>query len=90
MLALACLFISGHRAAAQEMSIPLLRGPVTLDGAVVEEAWRYVSELPVMSQFMDRRVEGALGGSALRYLRIRLDYPGGTASFEPINSKDRH
>lgn len=28
-----------------------------------------------MSSFMDRRVDGALGGSALRYLRVTVDYP---------------
>lgn len=34
-----------------------------------------------MSQWMDRRVEGALGGSGLRYFRILLDYPHGVAVF---------
>jgi hypothetical protein len=28
-----------------------------------------------MSQWMDRRVDGALGGSALRYLEVTVDYP---------------
>ncbi|MCA9710860.1 MAG: hypothetical protein KDK70_33770 [Myxococcales bacterium] len=28
-----------------------------------------------MSRFMDRTVDGALGGSALRYLRVTVDYP---------------
>ncbi len=35
-----------------------------------------------MARFMDRQVEGALGGSALRPFRITVDYPAATASFE--------
>ncbi|HET9986578.1 MAG TPA: hypothetical protein VFQ38_23575 [Longimicrobiales bacterium] len=35
-----------------------------------------------MAQWMDRPVEGALGGSALRGLRITVDYPGEMAYFE--------
>ncbi len=35
-----------------------------------------------MSQWMDRRIEGALGGSALRYLRVTVDYPNAVAVFE--------
>jgi hypothetical protein len=35
-----------------------------------------------MSQFMDRRIEGALGGSALQYFRVTVDYPRATALFE--------
>lgn len=35
-----------------------------------------------MSQFMDRRVEGALGGNALRHFRITVDYPAATAYVE--------
>ena len=35
-----------------------------------------------MSQFMDRRVEGAIGGNALRHFRITVDYPGATAYVE--------
>lgn len=34
-----------------------------------------------MSQWMDRRVDGALGGSALRDLRVLVDYPAATAVF---------
>lgn len=37
-----------------------------------------------MSQWMDRRVEGALGGSALRYLRVTVDYPGARACLRPL------
>ncbi|MDB4910141.1 MAG: aspartyl protease family protein [Gemmatimonadetes bacterium] len=35
-----------------------------------------------MSQWMDRPVDGALGGSVLRNFRVTLDYPGATATFE--------
>jgi hypothetical protein len=35
-----------------------------------------------MSQWMDRPVEGALGGSALRYFRVTVDYPNAVAVFE--------
>jgi hypothetical protein len=35
-----------------------------------------------MSQWMDRRIDGALGGSALRYFRVTVDYPRATARFE--------
>jgi hypothetical protein len=35
-----------------------------------------------MSQWMDRRIDGAIGGSALRYLRITLDYPNAIAELE--------
>ena len=35
-----------------------------------------------MSSMMDRRVEGALGGSLLRYFSITVDYPRAVASFQ--------
>jgi hypothetical protein len=35
-----------------------------------------------MSSMMDRRVDGALGGSALRYFRVTVDYPRALAVFE--------
>ncbi|HET7563347.1 MAG TPA: hypothetical protein VFJ96_00025 [Gemmatimonadaceae bacterium] len=35
-----------------------------------------------MTQFMDRRIEGALGGSALHYFRVTVDYPHSIALFE--------
>ena len=35
-----------------------------------------------MSRWMDRRVEGALGGSGLRYYRVTVDYPHRRATFE--------
>lgn len=35
-----------------------------------------------MSRFMDRQVEGALGGSGLHYFKVTVDYPNGVAVFE--------
>lgn len=35
-----------------------------------------------MSQWMDRRVDGALGGSALGWFRVTVDYPNAVAVFE--------
>jgi hypothetical protein len=35
-----------------------------------------------MFQWMDRPPEGALGGSALQYLRVTVDYPRAVAVFE--------
>ena len=34
-----------------------------------------------MSQMMDKPIDGALGGSGLKYLRVVLDYPGALAYF---------
>jgi len=35
-----------------------------------------------MSRFMDKTIEGALGGNVLRAFRMTVDYPGATAYFE--------
>lgn len=35
-----------------------------------------------MSQWMDKKVEGALGGNALRQFRISIDYQRAVAVFE--------
>jgi hypothetical protein len=35
-----------------------------------------------MSRWMDKQVEGALGGSALRFFRVTVDYPNGLVAFE--------
>jgi hypothetical protein len=35
-----------------------------------------------MAQWMDRPVEGALGGDALRFFRVTVDYPAAVARFE--------
>ncbi|RJP33155.1 MAG: hypothetical protein C4547_12590 [Phycisphaerales bacterium] len=36
-----------------------------------------------MSQWMDKQVEGALGGNALRHFRVTVDYPKAVAYFAP-------
>ena len=41
-----------------------------------------------MSSRMDRRVEGALGGTLLRYFRVSVDYPSATATFERVPEQD--
>ena len=33
-----------------------------------------------MSQYMDKQVEGALGGSALKFFRVTVDYPNAVAA----------
>ena len=35
-----------------------------------------------MSQWMDKEIDGALGGSALHYFRVTVNYPGAVAVFE--------
>jgi hypothetical protein len=35
-----------------------------------------------MAQWMDRKLDGALGGSAFPSFRITIDYPNATATFE--------
>jgi hypothetical protein len=35
-----------------------------------------------MSQWMDKRIEGALGGNALCHFRVSVDYPRAFAVFE--------
>ena len=34
-----------------------------------------------MAQWMDKPTDGALGGSALQYVRVTVDYPNGIAVF---------
>ena len=36
-----------------------------------------------MAQWMDKPVEGAIGGSALKYLRVSVDWPNALSVFEP-------
>ncbi len=58
---------------------------ITVAGLTVGPVW--FTERPdrnfheFMSQFMDRRVDGALGGNALRFFRVTVDYPGAVAHF---------
>jgi hypothetical protein len=37
-----------------------------------------------MSQWMDRQVDGALGGNAFRFFRVTVDYPAAVAHFVPV------
>lgn len=61
---------------------------VTVAGFTVGPVW--FTERPdrnfheFMSQFMDRRVDGALGGNAFRFFRITVDYPAAEAHFVPL------
>lgn len=41
-----------------------------------------------MSQMTDKPIEGAIGGSAFRYFRMVLDYPGARACFWKLDSAD--
>ena len=60
---------------------------ITVAGFAVGPVW--FTERPdrnfheFMSQFMDRRVDGALGGNAFRFFRITVDYPAAVAHFVP-------
>jgi hypothetical protein len=73
--------------ADRPLDMPMIQVPeVHVGGYAVGPVWftmrpdRNFHEF--MSQWMDRRVDGALGGSVLRFFRVTLDYPGGTATFE--------
>jgi hypothetical protein len=66
---------------------PMIEVPsVTVAGYTVGPVW--LTRRPdanfhkFMSQFMDRQVEGALGGSALKLFRVTVDYPKAVAVFE--------
>jgi hypothetical protein len=66
---------------------PMIEVPaVTVAGYTVGPVWFTRRPDPnfhkFMSQFMDRQVEGALGGSALRFFRVTVDYPHAVAVFE--------
>jgi hypothetical protein len=37
-----------------------------------------------LSKLMDKKIDGALGGSALKYFRVHVDYPRGLAVFEKL------
>jgi hypothetical protein len=59
---------------------------ITVAGFTVGTVWFTRKPDPnfhvYMSQFMDKRIEGALGGSALKYFRVSVDYPNAVAVFE--------
>jgi hypothetical protein len=69
------------------LDMPMIQVPwVRVGGQTVGPVWFTMRPdknfHEYMSQWMDRRVDGALGGSALRYLRVTLDYPRAVATFE--------
>ncbi len=73
--------------ADQVLDMPMILVPqVRVGGYAAGPAWFTMRPdknfHQFMSQWMDRRVEGALGGSVLRSFRVTLDYPGATATFE--------
>ena len=59
---------------------------ITVAGLTVGPVWftqRPESAFPeYMSKFMDRPVIAALGGSALQFFRVTMDYPNAIAYFE--------
>jgi hypothetical protein len=68
-------------------TMPLIRVPrVSVAGWTVGPVWFTMRPdrnfRQYMSQWMDRQVDGALGGSALRYFRVTVDYPNAVAGFE--------
>ena len=72
--------------ADQTLEMPMIEVPeVTVGGYTVGPVWFVVRPdrnfHEHMSQWMDCRIEGALGGSALQYFRILVDYPNAVASF---------
>jgi hypothetical protein len=61
---------------------PMIRVPIVRIGGIeVGPVWFTEREdtdfLGMMSRMTDRTVRGALGGSALKYLHLVLDYPAG-------------
>jgi hypothetical protein len=65
-------------------SLPMIQVPqVSIGGVSFGPVWFTQRPDPnfleFMSQMTDQPVSGAIGGSALRYLRVVLDYPGGKA-----------
>ena len=75
----------GH--AEEGTGLPMIEVPhVSVGGYTVGPVWFTMRPdanfHDYMTQFMDRRIEGALGGSALRYFRVTVDYPHSLAFFE--------
>ena len=61
---------------------------ITIDGHAVGPVW-FAEQPPgsfqkYMAGMMDRPTWGAIGGSALRYFRVLVDYPAARACFEPL------
>ncbi|NUP06405.1 MAG: hypothetical protein HOW73_10140 [Polyangiaceae bacterium] len=68
---------------------PMIQVPaVTVAGQAVGPVWftrRSDKDFHEwMSQWTDKRIDGALGGNALRFFRISIDYPRAMAVFERI------
>ena len=66
---------------------PMIEVPaITVAGHTVGPVWFTSRPDPNYTQFAsfwtDRKVEGSLGGSALKYFRVSLDYPNAVAVFE--------
>jgi hypothetical protein len=78
--------ITGH-------ALPMIEVPeVVIAGIAAGPVWFAQRPDPVfresMSEMMDRQIEGAIGGSALKYYRFILDYPGSAAYFARPASDD--
>jgi hypothetical protein len=74
-------------AAEQRTGAAMIEVPrVTIAGRAVGPVWFTVRPdknfHEFMSQFMDKRVEGAIGGNALRHFRITVNYQEAYAIFE--------
>ena len=73
--------------ADRTVNMPMIRVPeMSVGGYVVGPVWFAMRPdrnfHQYMSQWMDRRIEGALGGSGLKYFRVTVDYPAAVATFE--------
>ncbi len=73
--------------AEQKLGSPILEVPaVTVGGHTVGPVWFTSREdhnfRDYMSSMTDAPIVGALGGSALKYFRVTLDYPHGLALFQ--------
>lgn len=69
------------------LDMPMIKVPeILIGGYTVGPVWFTMRPdrnfHDYMSQWMDRRVDGALGGSALRYFRVIVDYPNAVAIFD--------
>ncbi len=76
-----------HLPRGDQREMPMIEVPsISVGGYVAGPVWFTMRPDPnfhdFMSKWMDKRIEGALGGSALRYFRIDLDYPNAAAWFE--------
>lgn len=73
--------------ADRTINMPIIRVPrISIAGYEVGPVWFAMRPdrnfHQFMSQWMDRRIDGALGGSGLRYFRVTVDYPRALALFE--------